>query len=341
MGLFGSSGIVGLEMDTGVIRAVEMQGKNGSAKVTAAGQVTIPDSAVVDGVVQEIDTVSAALVRLWADAKFGNRHVVLGMFNQGLIMRLITFPKVPREKLEQALRLQAGEYFPIPLSQMVMDFSVVGEVEQEDGMFYEVLLVAAKKLQLEQSMEVLRKSKLTPKVVDAAPLAMMRTVQKKKLEGTAVLVDLSMGMSSVLLSIDGKPRFARVMPVAFKQYWGNIAATMSQDEADTLAAVGMEAGTGDEKFRRWGASVAKEIRASVSYYVKQDNLSDVDRVILGGRGARVTGLPELLQGELGVPVELVRPLDNIKPSGKQKSERLLVGPEFGACVGLALRGLDV
>jgi type IV pilus assembly protein PilM len=342
MGLFGNkNGIVGLEMDTGVIHAVELSGKGGSAKVIAAGQVTLPDSAIVDGIVQEIDTVSDALVRLWVEAKFSSRNVVLGMLKQGLIMRLITFPKVPRDKLDQALRLQAGENFPIPLSQMVMDFSVLGEIEKEDGLMYEVLLVAAKKQQLEQSLEVLKKSHLTPKVVDASPLAMMRTLPPEKLKGTAVLVDLSLGVGSVLMAVDSKPRFVRMMPVAFRQYWAKGAADMPEGEADVLVAAGMEAGFGDEKFARWGASVAKEIRASISFYIKKDNLSDVDRIILGGRGARVVGLPELLQADLGVPVEVIRPLDNIKTSGRSKSERLLEQPEFGVCVGLALRGLDV
>ncbi|MGI6659112.1 MAG: hypothetical protein ACOX4N_06880 [Dethiobacteraceae bacterium] len=58
MGLWGKS-VVGLEMDTGMIRAVEVKGKNGAAKVVAAGEYPLPEKAVVEGVVQDVEAVSA------------------------------------------------------------------------------------------------------------------------------------------------------------------------------------------------------------------------------------------------------------------------------------------
>ncbi|EEG78354.1 type IV pilus biogenesis protein PilM [Dethiobacter alkaliphilus] len=335
MGLFGKGGVVGLEFDTGLIRAVEVRGKNGSAKVVAGGQVPVPDSAVSDGIVQEPEVVADALQKLWSKAGIGSKNVVLGMFNQGVIMRLINFPKVPKDKLEQALRLQAGEYFPIPLSQMILDFAVVGEVENNGAEQYEVLLVAAKKTHMEPSLEALKKAKLNVDVVDATPLALMRALPKEKLEGTVVLVDLAMGLSNLLLSIDGMPRFARVIPVNLKQYVNNVGASLEvQADYQQYVAAALEKEAGEE-FARWGNGVAREIRASISFYVKTDNLEDVDRVILSGKGAKVIGLADLLSEDLNVPVEVVQPMANVD------SKAELEGPEFAVCVGLALRGLEV
>ncbi|MCW3490297.1 type IV pilus biogenesis protein PilM [Dethiobacter alkaliphilus] len=335
MGLFGKGGMVGLEFDTGLIRAVEVRGKNGSAKVVAGGQVPVPDGAVSDGIVQEPEVVADALQKLWSKAGIGSKNVVLGMFNQGVIMRLINFPKVPKDKLEQALRLQAGEYFPIPLSQMILDFAVVGEVENDGAEQYEVLLVAAKKTHMEPGLEALKKAKLSVDVVDATPLALMRALPKEKLEGTVVLVDLAMGLSNLLLSIDGMPRFARVIPVNLKQYVSNVGASLEvQADYQQYVAAALEKDAGEE-FNRWGSTVAKEIRASISFYVKQDNLEDVDRVILSGKGAKVIGLADLLSEDLNVPVEVVQPMANVD------SKAELEGPDFAVCVGLALRGLEV
>ncbi|MBS4030500.1 MAG: type IV pilus assembly protein PilM [Clostridiales bacterium] len=340
MGVFGDSGVVGLEIDTGVIRAVEVRGKNGSARIVAAGQVEIPESAVSDGAVLDVETVSQALKQLWSGAGLGSKNVVLGTFNQSVLMRLINFPKVPKDKLEQALRLQAGEFFPIPLSQMVLDFAVVGEIDGEDGPQYEVLLVAAKKAQLEQSLKAILDSKLKPRIVDATPLALLRTLPEDKLVGTTVIVALSNGLSSLLLSLDGVPRFARVMPVALKQYLSRLGASLMVGSEDAVAAT-KETGSGDEIFRRWGLSVAAEIRASISYYVKQDNFSEVDRIILSGRGAQVIGLPELLAEDLGVAVELINPVSNVVVSGNLGINWDLEGPNYAVSVGLALRGLEV
>lgn len=340
MGLFGKGGVVGLELDTGLIRAVEVRGKNGGARVVAGGQVQIPENAVVDGIVQDAGVVSDALQKLWAKAGIGSRHVVLGMFNQGVMMRLINFPKVPRDKLERAIRLQAGEYFPIPLSQVILDFAVVGEVETDDGAQFEVLLVAARRAQLEQSLEALHQAKLKIDMVDATPLALMRTLPQDKMSGTTVMVDMAMGLSTLLLMIDGMPRFARVIPVNLKQYVDTVGENIDvRVDHQQYVAAALEKGRGEETFTDWGSTVANEIRASISYFVKQGSIADVDRIILSGKGAKVTGLSELLTDDLNLPVEVVQTMTNVKPNGKADSG--IDGPDFAVCVGLALCGLEV
>ena len=337
MGFFAKGSGVGLELDTGFIRAVEVGGKSGNLKVVSAGQVLIPQTAVVDGVVQEVETVSKALNKLWNQAKFSSRNVVLGMFNQSVIIRLITFPKVPINKLEQALKLQAGEYIPIPPAQMLLDFAPVGEVDGELGPQYELLLAAARKAQLKPSLAALKKSKLLPKVIDLAPLAMMRVMPREKLAGTVVFVDLSMGLGSILLAIDGMPRFARVMPLSLAQYLCSLGLVPAAGEYHEQVAATLERGSGEQGFDRWGQSVAAEIRTSISYYIKQENLSSVSRILLSGMGARVTGLAALLQKELDVAVEVAQPLANLKG---QQAEVEAGGAEFAVSMGLALRGLE-
>jgi len=335
--LFAGGGSIGLELDSGFIRAVEVRGKSGNLKVAAAGQVLIPKTAVVDGVVQETAVVSSALNRLWSQVKFGNSNVVLGMFNQSVITRLITFPKVPKNKLEQALKLQAGEYIPIPLAQMVLDFALVGETDGEEGPQYELLLVAARKAQIEPGLAALKMSRLLPRVMDLAPLAVMRVVPREKLAGTVVLVDLSMGLSSVLLAVGGMPRFARVMPVSLSQYHNSSGLVMEAEQYHRQVAATLEKGSGEQGFARWGNSLAAEIRTSISYYIKQENLGSVGRILLSGLGARVAELPALLRNELEVAVEVVQPLANLK-GWQAKTE--VSGAEFAVSMGLALRGLE-
>ena len=115
--MFGKAGVVGLELETGVIRAVQLKGKAHRAKLVAAGMVEIPEEAVVDGTVIDAGAVGEALLKLWTEAGFGSREVVLGTFNQGVITRLIKFPRVPESKLGQAIRLRRPGIFshsPLP-----------------------------------------------------------------------------------------------------------------------------------------------------------------------------------------------------------------------------------
>ncbi len=336
MGLFGDVGVVGLEIDTGVIRAVEMRGSGESAKIVAAGQVDIPEKAVRDGVVVDVDVISEALKQLWTGVPLGSRNVVLGVFNQGVIIRSVNFPKVPEDKLDQALRLEAAEIFPIPMSQLVFDYAVVGEKVVSDGSQYEVLLVAAKKSQLEQIVKAVIACNLVPKTVDVSPLALLRVLPQEKLTGTIAVVELANGLSSLLLAINGVPHFARVMPVALKHYIKDIESSIGKKKEDSA----METRISFEIFKEWGMSVAKEIRLSTSFYLNRDNLGDVDRIIISGRGAGVTGLQEFLHDELGMPVDVIDPLANISVANNLGIYWDTEGPSYAASIGLALRGLE-
>jgi type IV pilus assembly protein PilM len=343
VGLFKQAGVVGLEMDTGVIRAVELRGKSGSAELVAAGMVEIPEEAVVEGTVADVSAVSDALGRLWAEAKFGSRDVVLGVFNQGVITRMINFPKVPESKLDQAIRLQAQEYFPIPLSQMILDFAVVGETNVNTRPELEVLLVAARISALEKCLAALQESRLKPKVIDASPLALMRTLPREKFAGTVAVVNICNGLGSLLMMVDGVPRFARVIPVSLQQYAAQLGLTLK----DVPAPFGGEeteqyvAAAGETMaFGKWGLAVAEEVRSTINYFIKMEDRLEVDSLVLSGGGARITGLPELLQDELGVTVDVIQTLANVAASAKKQTNREAALPDFAVSAGLALRGLE-
>jgi type IV pilus assembly protein PilM len=345
MGLFGGPGVVGLELDTGVIRAVEVRGSAGKGKLVAAGMVEIPEEAVVDGSVVNEGQVSEGLSRLWAEARFGSREVVLGTFNQGVITRMINFPKVPEGKLDQAIRLSAQEYFPIPLSQMVLDFAVVGEATGTNGPELEVLLVAARTSALEKSIKALHDSRLRPVVIDASPLALLRVLGEEARKGMAAVLDISNGLSSLMIVVEGVPRFTRVIPVSLRQYAARLGIALKEvpipalgaDESEPYAAA---AGGTPEAFGSWALSAAEEIRSTLNYFLKLDTWPELASLVLCGPGARIPVLPKLLQNELEVAVEVVRPLDRVAGTGTRTVDRLVKQPDFAVCTGLALRGLE-
>lgn len=338
MGLFRKTGVVGLEIDTGVIRAVELKGSPGKVTVTSAGRKEIPEAAVVDGVVVEVDTVARALEELWSEAQIGSRQVVLGVSNQGVLMRLASFPKVPESKLAQALRFQAGDYFPIPMNQLIMDHAVVGELKGESGPALEILLVAARRDQLDKSLEALKQARLLPIVVDASPLASLRTLGEEILSGTVALANISNGLGTLLLVSAGIPRFARIIPVSLQLYSRELGVPLSQMDR---AFRRWHASSGDySALGEWGLLVASEIGSSITYFLNQNNGDSVDRVLLSGRGARVGGLSSLMEDELGVPVKVIEPLAKVAVRPSRGVDLESEGLDFTVSIGLGLRGLE-
>ncbi|TYO95062.1 type IV pilus biogenesis protein PilM [Desulfallas thermosapovorans] len=361
MGFFKTSGAVGLELDTGVVRVVALSGDKHAPTLLTAGEIAIPEDAVSEGVVNDVDAVARALEELWGKFRINSRDVVLGISNQGVMMRLANFPKIPDNKLERALRFQAGEYFPIPLEELVFDFSVLGEVEGEHGPQLQILLVAARRDLLDKSLEALQRATLMPRVVDTSALALLRTLPGRRLEEESLLlVDISNGLTMLQLVAGGVPRFARVIPHSLKTYARELDRPLDEllETASQAAAAKQDGGIPNIKLTvtgephgteqwpvratgEWELALANEIRSSIGYYMSQTGTVVVDGVIVSGRGARVAGLPEFLQAEIEVPVEIVDPLVNIKGSARGKGVDMQYnGPDFAVCIGLALRGLE-
>ena len=348
MGLFRSAGGVGLELDTGIIRAVELRGTARNALPLAAGQVEIPVEAVVEGVVTDGGAVSEALSRLWEIAGIGTREVVLGVANQGVLMRMATFPKILEKKLSQTLQYQAADYFPLPMEQMVLDFSVTGETTGQSGPVLEVLLIAARRDMLEKNIGAVVEAGLEPKVVDASALALTRMLSGVYLSRTVLLADISNGLTTLVLASGGVPRFSRVLSHSLQLFAREINLTLA-GALETEMLVAASAADDVPQTRpggggipgQWGIVLANEIRSSIGYYQTQPGADAVESVLLSGRGSRIAGLAAMLQEMLELPVELLATGNRV--GGVKKLRGIAAEQDiqdFALCTGLALRGLE-
>lgn len=343
MKFFKPASSVGLEIDTGTIRAVELKGTLRSAALVTAGQIDIPDQAVVDGVVVDVQTVAQALGDLWERLNISSRDVVLGISNQGVFMRYTTFPKIPDNKLAQALRFHAGEYFPVDHDQLVFDFALLGEDKEENKL--KVLMVGVRKDLLDINLRTLKTANLQPKVVDVSYLALLRTLNKGQLADSIVLVDLANGLTSIQLTNNGIPHFARIISHSLQTYAREVNLPLTDQDLISQALVAAARDTDAERYsynlsEDWSTTLANEIRSSVSYYLAQADAGSVETVILSGRGALIPGLAAHLQEELGVTVEVLDPLANLQQSLPiDRLEYPELDASFASCLGLALRGL--
>ena len=127
MGFFSRPGSIGVELDAGTIRVVEMRGTPEQPQLVKWGTHPLPEGAMVEGMVVQPLSVSTALIELWSRLELKKRQVVLGVANQGVLVRYTTFPKPPDNKVAQMVRLQAPEYLPYLAGLMAIighDFSV-------------------------------------------------------------------------------------------------------------------------------------------------------------------------------------------------------------------------
>ncbi len=332
----GGKKAVGLEIDSGSARVVEVSGNSASPRLTSMASVPIPDGAMEEGVVVRPADVGEALRRLWSSGAIKHRKVILGVSNQGVLVRHATIPKVPKDKIKNVIHYHAQEFLPIPVENVVLGHLIVGEVNTEDSSMYEVLLVAARRDMLYNFLEALSLAKLEPQDIDVSTLALMHILPPSSAMRTVAVVNVANGLSNILVTSQGKPRLARIVSAKTK----DLADTLNCSLADVIKVATMGPDQQKGQLDNWVNNLVSETSSSITYYQNQPVSSEVEAVIINGRGARIPGIATRLEERLGLPVRIVNPFSHYTNAGSKTKGSGLQAVEYAICAGLARRGLE-
>jgi type IV pilus assembly protein PilM len=347
-----ASRVVGLDIGSFAVRAVELTVGGAQPVLERFAQVTLPPGAVRNGEVVDTGAVAAAVKRLWAQGGFRTKRVVVGVANQRVIVRQAEVQAMSEGDLQAALQFEAQELIPIPIEDAILDFQVVEQTVGAEGEpRMRILLAAAQREMVRTQLAAVEGGGLGATAVDVTPFALVRatTLGAPAFEdtGAEAVVCIGGGVTNVVVHEQGIPRFVRVLLVGGDEITEAIARELNVD-LDYAEDVKRraDATSGEEAVARAGQVVAQrlvplveEIRGSLDYYSAQTQSVPITRVLVTGGGSKLAGLMERLQSQLGARVEPARPLANVRTGAGvtegqlAELEQLLTVP-----IGLALAG---
>ena len=168
---------IGIEYNSHEIKAVELLKKpDGSLEATAFAKEEIPENVINEGMIVDTETFIAALGELFKNGSFTEgAPVIVGVNNENVILRYATFPKVPDDKLRNVITMQAGDFIPVPVSELGLDFVVINETNDDDDQpIINVLLIGARTQMLENLIGCFNNSQFDVMDIDSSFLAWIR-----------------------------------------------------------------------------------------------------------------------------------------------------------------------
>jgi type IV pilus assembly protein PilM len=310
--------VVGLELDPSAVHAVAVNA-DGALAIRDAAVVALQPGIVRDGEVTDGEGLTEALRALWRENSHLDRRVRIGLANQKIVVRVIELPPIAdRRELEAAVRFRAQDEVPMPLDTAVLDFHVLDVVATDDGPRQRVLIVAARRDMLDKVLAATRAAGLRPEGIDLAAFAMVRALHGAAPAGEQVLYLSIGGLTNLAVAQGATCLFTRVVGGGLE----GIAIELAERRALTLdgarsllAQVGLDrpldALGGDaelvaetrtillEGVRR----IASDVRNSLDFHHGQGGDVAVERAVLTGPAAAVSGFAEALSAELDLPVE--------------------------------------
>jgi type IV pilus assembly protein PilM len=250
LGRRGGEELVGLDIQPGFVAAVQAR-VNGSILAERAGALALPADSVRDGEVMDEQAVSDALRELFGSSGLGKR-VRVGVANQRTVLRTLEVPPVTDSKeLDAAVRFQAQDQVPMPLSNAVMDFHPLGVVDTPAGPRQRIVLVAAQRDMIERLLAAVRNAGLTPEAVDLSAFALIRSLYRPEPEQAGRVLYLNVdGLTNLAIAEGTVCRFTRVVGSGLEGMAGELAERRSialTEARALLAAVDLTSGSGERE----------------------------------------------------------------------------------------------
>lgn len=301
--------VIGIEIAEESIRAVEVT-TGSHPTLVAAGEVLLPVGAARDSDVLDSDVVALALKKLWAQAKFRKRKVVLAVANRRLLVREYTAPNLPIEELRAALPYEVQDVLPVPADRAVLDFYPLSqEGNQAHG-----LLVAGAAEGIEGMIATLRKAKLEAITVDFLPFGLARVVGAVVPAGSGPVAVAAIGehTTSVVVVVDGIPRYVRI--IAADTLVG-LHATMAErgefGDSGPVSTARRAAPTAVPDQDVSPQHLASRIRETLEFFDRQDPGIAPRGLLITGSLALVPEIGAELSRVLNIEVGTLRPAEVI------------------------------
>lgn len=340
--------VVGLDIGSASVRAVEVQGYDGGKpSIIRYAEIPLPENSVRRGEVVERATVSSALKRLWSQGGFKTKNVVMGMGGSRVFARDFTVPRASLEQIRESLPFLVQDLLPVPVADAILDFYPIAEEESENGPVVSGMLVAGLQESITANVSAAMNAGLHPLHVDLIPFAVTRAVAPHRTaRGRDLLVSIGANTTNVVVVDDGVPQFVRMIPNGGDDITRAIATRMQwtpEQAEQAKRAIGM----GGPMMRQEDRPVLEIIyevvgdllsglRGTLSYYANSKPTAPAQRVLLSGGGAQLAGLPNAVAEMLGLPVAIAEPLAAVptaKVKGGASADRL---DSYTTAFGLAL-----
>ncbi|MBV9929157.1 MAG: type IV pilus assembly protein PilM [Acidobacteria bacterium] len=346
----GKKNLVGLDIGSSSIKAVELSGKPGNLQLVSLGYENLEPDTIVDGQIMELNNVSNVISNIFREHQIKTERIAAAVSGHSVIVKNIVVPQMSEEELEESIEWHAEEHIPFDIADVSLDYQVTESMPDA----LHVLLAACKRDKIANLKQAIQLAGKQPAVIDVDAFALQNCYEVNyQPPANLVVALLNVGASTMNINILRGVRsvFTRDVSVGGNQYTSllqkELGLTYEQAEAVKRggeAPSNLQPEDIDAALESVSDMLALEISKTFDFYraTADDNDGSVQKILISGGGSKLRGLPEFLSNRFEMPVERLDPFRKIKVDARRFDPEYMreVVPEMAVAVGLALRGVE-
>jgi len=279
---------IGLDISSNKLSAVECIKTTKGVFIKNYGIIDIEPHAITNGELIDSIVLIDGLKDLWKFFKLKKKEVNLGLSNTKLIIKEIELPVTDDKEIENALKYQIEDYFPIAKENLVFDYYIISKTAGSS----KIMIIGALKNMIDNYAEAVQSAGLIINSIDLNCFALYRSANYvnnfkslKLLESgkNICLVYFGQEVSIIEFADENELRYPRFMNDSVNNFAENLGRKLKISNEELLKIV---------KEFDFKKLMIKEIKKNASPIILQKETANADSVIENNKQEPVLSVDE-------------------------------------------------
>ncbi|MCE5312816.1 MAG: type IV pilus assembly protein PilM [Nitrospiraceae bacterium] len=345
--IFGKKEPIGLDIGSNSLKVAQISSTKAGHELSLFNMLPLSQGVIVDGLISDPSALVSSIKELIRTAGIKSKDVNIGISgHSSVIVKKISLPLATYEELSATIMSEAEQYIPFDISEVNLDFDILGSKKDEEDMM-DVLLVAVKKNVMDAYTAAVIEAGLNPVVLDIDSFALSNIFElnyPEEIQKNVALVNVGASKTNINILQAGLPVFTRDSAVGSNYHTEELCRSFNIDWEN---AERLKKGQPIEKVSPEEAGMVlsaasdeifAEIYRSFEYFRSSISEEEISEVFLTGGAALIRGFQDAMIERLSAKVVIPDPFRNIYISSKLDDGYIRdAGPAAAVALGLAIR----
>ena len=312
------------------IKIIDLTRMKDAVKVNAFAMLNTPQNTINDGLILDKKALAETIKKAIDQYEMKAKDVVFTITSTKIITREVEFPNLKPKKLKPIVEMNASDYFPVDLSEYILDYTIQETLVTEEGKKVKVNMIACLSSLGDGYVDLAKELDLRIAGIDYSGNSIIHFAKIEKLKGSYILLDLGSESTMVSIMKNSVNKFNRELMTGTGIIIDHIKNhfEVSYEEALAISAKSLVLKEVEEEDNNpyLGSDILgdmEQILSGVSriidYYTSR-NKEVFDKIYLVGGGAHLNGIEHYIERYFNIPTEKLERFQSVKTKSDQFSD---------------------
>ncbi len=341
------SKVVGIDLGSSSIKVVELENTDRAITLKTYGELQLGPYGETDlGSTVQLSEEKRieALVDVLREANVKAKAGVLAMPLSSSFVVTIPLTIGQDEDIENKIPIEARKYIPVPLSDVILDWTELPVHGNTESSVHEVLLAAIQTDELATLNSIMRAVSMSSQPSEIEVFSAVRAIQKPGV-ATTVIIDMGAQVTKLYIANDGVLERIHRVSVGGTSITNKLAQLLqvSFQEAENMKrSKELQPEVKQELDKVTSSTLSgalQEFKRIIDQYESRTSLQ-ISTVVLVGGVAQMSGVASVAREVLGRDVQIGNAFDKVAYPAFMEDTLKEIGPNFAVSLGAALRALE-